>query len=135
GLLADLEVPHRSANINDAGYAAADVAREDVVEMRFDPRDFVLVRANAVEIGAVRPREQISRLKEVNVRVDVTRQNKFADATDLFPERGSVLFAHRDALNLVPVDNYRGIRQHFAIGRINHCRADERNLFGAEGCG
>jgi hypothetical protein len=68
-------------------------------------------------------------LKEVHVRVDVPRQNKFAGATDLFPERGSVLFAHRNALNLVPVDNDRGIRQHFAIGRINHRRADERNLF------
>jgi hypothetical protein len=71
-------------------------------------------------------------LKEVHVRVDVTRQNKFADATDLFPERGSVLFADRNTLNLVPVDNDRGIRQHFTIGRINHRRADERNLFGAE---
>jgi hypothetical protein len=71
-------------------------------------------------------------LKKVHVRVDVTRQNEFADATDLFPERGSVLFAHRNALNLVPVDNDRGIRQHFAIGWINHRRADERNFFGTE---
>ena len=135
GFLADLEIPHRSADINHAGDAAANVAREHVVEMRFDPRDFVFVRANAVEIGAVRTREQISRLKEVNVCVDVARHNKFADATDLSPERGGVLFAHRDALNLVAVDHDRGIRQHFAIGRINHRRADERNFFGARGCG
>src|SRR4029077_11864217 len=76
GLLADFEVPHRSADINDAGYAAANIARELVVEMRFDPRDFLFVRAHTVEIRAVWPREQISRLKEVNMCVDVTGQNK-----------------------------------------------------------
>jgi hypothetical protein len=100
--------------------------------MRFNPRDFVFVRANAVKIGAIWPRKQISRLKEVNVRVDITRQNEFADATDLFPKRSSILFAHRDALNLVAIDHDRGVWQHFAIGRINHSRADQRNLFGAE---
>jgi hypothetical protein len=100
--------------------------------VRFDPRDFVFVRTNAVKIGSVRPGEQISRLKEVNVRVDVTRQNEFADATDLFPKRSSILFAHRDALNLVAIDDDRGVWQHFAIGRIDHRRADERNFFGAE---
>jgi hypothetical protein len=73
-------------------------------------------------------------LKEVNVCVDVTRQNEFADATDLFPERSSILFAHRDALNLVAVDNDRGVWQHFAIGRINYRRTDQRNFFGTERC-
>src|SRR5439155_4873984 len=78
-------------------------------------------------------REQVSGLKEVNVRVDITRQNEFAHATDLSPKRGGILFSHRHALNLVSVDNDRGIRQHFAIGGVNHCRANERNLFCAAG--
>ena len=59
-VLADLEVPQWSADINDAGDSAANVAREDIVQVTFDPRDFVFVRANAVEIGAIRPREQIA---------------------------------------------------------------------------
>jgi hypothetical protein len=100
--------------------------------MRFDPRDFVFVRANAVEIGAIRPGEQISRLKEVNVRVDVTGENEFADATDLFPKRGSILFAHRDPLNLVAINNDRRVRQDFAVSRINDGRADERNFLRSE---
>jgi hypothetical protein len=100
--------------------------------MRFDPRNFVFVRANIIKIGAIRPCEQISRLKEMHVRVDVTRQDKFTYATDLFAEGGGVLFAHRDALNLVAIDNDRGVWQHFAIGRINHRRPDKGKFFGAK---
>ena len=100
--------------------------------MRLDPRDFVFVRPNTVEIGAVRPREQIGRLKEVNVGVDVTRQNEFADASDLFPERRRILFAHRDAFDLVAVDHDGGVRHHLAVGRINDGRANQRNFFGAK---
>ena len=100
--------------------------------MRFDPCDFILVRPNAVEIGAVGPRKQVSRLKEVNVRVDVTGQNEFAHATDLSSKRGGILFSHRDALDLVAVDHDGRIRQHFAVGGINHSGANERNLFGAD---
>jgi hypothetical protein len=74
-------------------------------------------------------------LKEVNMRVDVTRQNEFADASNLFPERRRVLPAHRDALNLLAVDHYRRIRQHFAVSRINDSRADERNLLSVNRCG
>jgi hypothetical protein len=103
--------------------------------MRFNPRDFIFVRANAVKIGAIGPREQIRRLKKVHVRVDVTRQNEFADATDLFPEGCSVLFAHRNALNLVAVDDNSRVGQHFAVSRINHSRTDEGNFFRAERSG
>jgi hypothetical protein len=74
-------------------------------------------------------------LKEVHVRVDVTRQNEFADAIDLPAERCCVLFAHRNALNFVAIDDDSRVRQHFAVGRINHRRADERNFFGAKRCG
>jgi hypothetical protein len=42
--------------------------------------------------------------------VSITR-NEFADAIDLFPERRRVLFAHRDALDLVAVDDHRRIWQ------------------------
>src|SRR4030095_9809356 len=82
GLLRAFTFHIAAATMNHAGYAAPNVAREVIVEVRFDPGDFVLVRANVVEIRAIRAREQISGLKEVNVRVDVTRQDKFADATD-----------------------------------------------------
>ena len=59
------------------------------------------------------------------MRVDVAGQNEFADATDLFAERGRILLTHRDPLNLVTVDNDRRIRQDFAVGRIDHRRANE----------
>src|SRR5262249_16074625 len=103
--------------------------------MRFDPRDFVFVRTNAIKIGAVRSREQVSRLKEMDVCGDVAGQNEFADATDLFPEGCSILFAHRDALNLIAIDNDSGVWQDFAVGRINRRRADQRNSFGVRGRG
>src|SRR5215469_216040 len=102
--------------------------------MRLDPGDFVFVRANAVQIGAVGARKQIRRLKEVNVRVDVARQNEFADATDLFTKRSRILFAHRDAFDLIAVDHNRRVRQYFAVSRINHSCADERNLLSARRC-
>jgi hypothetical protein len=69
--------------------------------MTLHPRDFVLVWTNAIQIGAVRSREQIARLKEVNVRVDVTRQNELAGTINLFPERRRVLLAYRDTFDFV----------------------------------
>src|SRR6266566_1620154 len=48
--------------------------------MAFDPSHFLAVRPHLREIDNVWPREQIARLKEVNVRVDVTGQNEFAFA-------------------------------------------------------
>ena len=66
----------------------------------------------------------------MHVRVDIARQDEFADATDLFSERRAVLLPHRDAFDLVAVNNHRGIRQHFAIGGINYSRTDQRNFFG-----
>jgi hypothetical protein len=65
----------------------------------------------------------------MNVRVDVTGQNEFAHATDLSPERGDVLFAHRHPLNFITVDHHGRIRKHFAVRWINHSRADERDPF------
>jgi hypothetical protein len=127
---AHLEIPHRSADIDNAGDSAANVAREYVVEMRLDPDDFVFVGTNTVEIGAVGPRKQIARLKEVNVGVDETRQNEFADARNLFSERHRILFAHRDPFDLVAVDHNRCVRHHFAVRRVNYSRSDKRNFFG-----
>ncbi len=98
--------------------------------MRFDPRDFVFVWTNAVEIGAVRAREQIGRLKKMNVSVDVTRRYEFSDALDLFPERRRVLLAHRDALNLVAIDHDRRVRQYFAVRGVNHRRSDKGDFLG-----
>src|SRR5262249_21176452 len=88
---------------------------------------------HTVEISAVGPREQISRLKEMDVRVDVARQNELACAIDLFAERCRILFTHCEAFYFVAVDNDRGIRQYFSVGGIDHCPADQRNFFGARG--
>ena len=95
--------------------------------MRLDPRDLVFVGTDAVQISAVWSGKQITRLKEVNVRVDVAGQNEFAGATDLFTKRGGILSAHRDALDLVAVDHDRRIRHHLAVGGINYGCANERN--------
>src|SRR5207253_176754 len=130
----DLKIPHRSTDIDHAGDAAANVPREDIIQVRFDPRDFLLVRAHTVEIGTVWSRKQISRLKEVNVRVDVTGQNEFAHATDLAPERVGVLFAHRDPLNFVAVDHHSRIGQYLSVSGINHSGPDEGNFFSAQRC-
>src|SRR2546423_472512 len=80
--MAHSEIPKRSADIDHAGDSAMNVAREDIVEMRLDPRDFVFVCADTVEIGDIRSCKQIGRLKEVNVGVDVTGQDEFAGAID-----------------------------------------------------
>jgi len=61
----------------------------------------------------------------MHVRVDVTRQNEFPDVIDLLPEGRRILFAHRNTLDLAAVHYDRRVRQHFAVGRIDHCRADE----------
>src|SRR4029077_5848427 len=100
--------------------------------MPLHPRDFVLVGANAVQVGAVRSREQIARLKEVNVSVDVTRQNELAAAINLFSERPRILFAYRDAFDFVAVDYHRCIGQDFAVSRVDHRSANERNFLSAE---
>ncbi len=128
---ADFEIPHRPAVIDHAGDSASQITREHVIQVRFHPCDFLPVRSHAAQIGDVRPGKQIARLKEVNVRVDVTWQNELAGAIDLFSERRRVLFANRDALNLVAVDHDRRVRCHFAVCRINHRRADQRKFLGA----
>ena len=58
------------------------MAHKRVGQVFFDPRDFVCVRSHLREIDDIRPGEQIARLKEMNVRIDVSRQNKFALAID-----------------------------------------------------
>src|SRR5262249_1135864 len=129
-LCPDLKIPHWPADIDHAGDSASDVAREIVIEVRLDPRNFVFIWADAAEIGAVGPREQVPRLKEMDVGIDQARDDELADAGNLFSERGCVLFAHGDALKLVAIDYDRRIWHHLAIGRIDHGRANQRNLFG-----
>ena len=67
----------------------------------------------------------------MHVRVDVTGQDEFVGATDLFAELRGILFPHRDAFDLIAVDHNRRIWQHFAISRVDHRPADERNFFSA----
>ena len=78
--LAHLEIPHRAADIDHARDPAAEIASENVVEMRFDPRDFVLVGADAGQIDHIRPGEDIGGLEEMNMCVDVTREDEFPGA-------------------------------------------------------
>src|SRR5438034_1081422 len=59
GFFADFEIPHWPADIDHARDPAANVTRKDIVEMRLDPRDFIFVRPNSIQIGAVRAREEI----------------------------------------------------------------------------
>ena len=67
----------------------------------------------------------------MNVSVDVARQNEFACAINLFPQRRRILLAHRDPFDLVAVDDHCRIRQDLAVGGIDHCTANERDFFGA----
>jgi hypothetical protein len=69
----------------------------------------------------------------VDVSIDVTRENEFTDAIDLFPERRRVLFADRDALDLAAVDDHRRIRQNFAVSGIDHGSTDKRYPLRAKG--
>src|SRR5439155_11621942 len=64
---AHLKIPKWPANIDDRRDPAAQIPCERVVQVRLDPCDFVFVGADAVKIDNVRPREQVSRLKEVNM--------------------------------------------------------------------
>jgi len=96
----------------------------------------VLVRSadgGELTLAAVGPGEQIGRLKEMDVGVDVTGQNEFTGAIDLFTERRRVLPAHSDAFNLVAIDHDRRIRHHFAVSRIDYRRADKGDFFGVGG--
>ena len=98
--------------------------------MTFHPRYFVFVWPNTIQIGAVRAREQVPRLKEVNMCIDVTGQNEFAFAINLFPERRRALLPHGDVFDLLAVDHHGRIRHHLAAGRIDHGRPDKCDLFG-----
>src|SRR5438270_1568973 len=125
------EIPKRSADIDHARDAATNVARENIVEVRLDPRDFVFVGANVVQIGDVWSREQIGRLKEVNVGVDVTGQNEFAFAINLSGVRRQGFRANcRDA---IAIDHERAVHvrlPNFNLGaRTNQRRVSKRNFF------
>src|SRR5947207_10804589 len=100
--------------------------------MRLDPRDFNYVRPDTVKIDNVRSREQIARLKEVNVRVDIARQNEFAFAIDLAGMWRQNFRANcRDS---IAIDHDRAVRVRLpnlnSGARTNQRAAGERDFFG-----
>ena len=97
--------------------------------MRFDPRDFVFIRADIVEISAVRPRKEIGRLKEMDVCVDVAGQNKFAPAID--PSRPLCRINRpgtADLHNAIMSDQDSGVFSNGAAGGIDDRAAHELEL-------
>ena len=100
--------------------------------MRFHPRRLVGIRSDFCQIDNVRPREQIGRLKEVDVRVEVARQNEFTFAIN----SARVLWQIHRCLIAESADPIV-LDQHSAAGHYDfRCRIDqspvnERDLFRA----
>src|SRR5207237_8513920 len=97
--------------------------------MRFDPAHFVLVRPHAIEIGAVRPGEKITRLEEMHVSIDVARQNEFPVALDpTGTDRDTAFFTAGDALDFVAINYDYGVLNHLVVRWINYGTADKENF-------
>lgn len=58
--------------------------------MRLDPRDFIRVRADFVQIDRVRPSEEIARLEKVNVGIDVAGQMNLPEQSRIFASVGGL---------------------------------------------
>src|SRR5207244_1797091 len=136
-LFAGFEIPERSADVDHACDSTANIAREDVVEMRFDPRNFVFIRPNAVQIGTVRSSEEVTRLKEMNVRVDVAGQNEFAGAIDSrTPSFGPVeALRFPNSGDTISVDQDYRILNNLAVARIDQRPAGKRDFFSRSAAG
>src|SRR6266576_286360 len=97
--------------------------------MRFDPAHFVFVRPYAIEIGAVRPGEKITRLEEMHMSIDVAGQNEFPVALDpAGTDRDTAFFAAGDALDFVAINYDNRVLNNLAVRRINCGTADEGNF-------
>ena len=100
--------------------------------MRFDPCDLVGIRPDFREISGVGAGEQIARLEEVNVGVDITGQDEFARAIDDACAIWSFrLVASSNGDNALAIDRHAGIRDNLGIAGIDDRSIDQRDLFGA----
>src|SRR5947199_9013359 len=96
--------------------------------MRFDPAHFVFVRPHAIEIGAVRSGEKITRLEEMHMSIDVARQAEFPVALDpAGTDRDTAFFAAGDALDFAAINYDNGVLNHLALRRINRGTTDQGN--------
>src|SRR5947209_20258727 len=97
--------------------------------MRFDPAHFLFVRPHAIEIGAVRPGEKITRLEEMHMSIDVARQNEFAVALDpTGTDRDTAFSAAGDALDFVAINYDDRTLNNLAVRRINCGTSDQGNF-------
>src|SRR5947209_7223804 len=103
--------------------------------MRFDPAHFVFIRPHAIEIGAVRPGEKITRLEEMHMSIDVARQNEFPVALDpTGTDRDTAFSAAGDALDFVAINYDDRILNNLAVRRIN-CGTSDQGNFLSKGAG
>ena len=99
--------------------------------MRFDPCDFVGIWPDLGEIRRIRPGEQIGRLEEVNVSVDITRKDEFAGAiNDACAIWSFHLVGSSEGDNALAINDHAGIGENLGIAGIDNRAVDERDLFG-----
>src|SRR5438132_12187565 len=97
--------------------------------MRFDPAYFVFIRPDAVEICAVRPGEKITRLEEMHMGIDVTRQDEFAVALDpAGADWNTAFLAAGDALDFVALTYDNSVLNNLGVRRVNRGAADQGNF-------
>ena len=98
----------------------------------FDQGDLVRAGPDFRQVGRVRSRKQSARLKEMDVRVDVTGQNEFAFAIDdARTLRATESFRRSDDIrDAISIDQDRCVREKLVVLRIDDCPVDKRNFFG-----
>lgn len=130
GLFSHLEIPERAADIDDTRNPAAEIAREGVFQVRFDPGHLLSIRAHFRQVDDIRPGKKIGGLEKVNMGVDVPRKNKLAAAIDPPRVARNFNFVRRPGRdNLFAVDQDGGLGNGFAVSGINHGSASESNFF------
>ena len=94
--------------------------------MRFDPCDFIGIRPDLAEISSVGAREQIARLKEVDMSVDITGQDEFAGAIDpAGPDGNTGFFAASDTFDFVTVNDEDSVFDNPAVRGVDDGSAYE----------
>ena len=118
--LAHFEIPERPSDVENARDPGPKVARKGVIQMGTNPFRFLFVGADAVEIEAVRPSVEVAGLEEVDVGVDVTRQDELSFRVDhrvaFLRNLGAVLDDRGDS---VAPDDDGGVRNYLSRAGIN----------------
>ena len=126
---ADLKVPHRPADVDHARDPTPQLASESVVEMRFDPRDLFLVGSDTGQIDHIRPGENIGGLEEVNMCIDVTRENELPAAINPPNLRRKLNVVSRsDGGNSIAIRQQHRVGDRLAVGWINDSGTAERDF-------